>query len=91
MRGTIGKNGFINSTEDATIASSLVCIRPFKIMPIFLFQMLNSDVEERQRKMVDEGAAQPNISAANLKKFVIPAPSSSEQQKISNLLNLISK
>lgn len=60
-------------------------------MPIFLFQMLNSDVEERQRKMVDEGAAQPNISAANLKKFVIPAPSSSEQQKISNLLNLISK
>lgn len=91
LRGTIGKNGFINSTEDATIASSLVCIRPFKIMPIFLFQMLNSDVEERQRKMVDEGAAQPNISAANLKKFVIPAPSSSEQQKISNLLNLISK
>ena len=87
LRGTIGKNGLVNSDANATIASSLVCIRPVKLRPLFLFQILNSSIEERQRKMVDEGAAQPNISATNLKKFLIPVPNDNEQEKIGEVFS----
>ena len=87
IRGTIGKNGLVNSDANATIASSLVCIRPVKLRPLFLFQILNSSIEERQRKMVDEGAAQPNISATNLKKFLIPVPNDNEQEKIGEVFS----
>ena len=87
LRGTIGKNGLVNSDANATIASSLVCIRPVKLRPLFLFQLLNSSIEERQRKMVDEGAAQPNISATNLKKFLIPVPNDNEQEKIGEVFS----
>lgn len=87
LRGTIGKNGLVNSGANATIASSLVCIRPVKLRPLFLFQILNSSIEERQRKMVDEGAAQPNISATNLKKFLIPVPNDNEQEKIGEVFS----
>lgn len=87
LRGTIGKNGLVNSDANATIASSLVCIRPVKLRPLFLFLILNSSIEERQRKMVDEGAAQPNISATNLKKFLIPVPNDNEQEKIGEVFS----
>lgn len=37
--------------------------------------------------MVDEGAAQPNISATNLKKFLIPVPNDNEQEKIGEVFS----
>ena len=93
LRGTLGKNAFIDNFDSGTVASSLVDIRPKKIVGKYLFQVLNSDIEYRQRTINDEGAAQPNLSAKNLSLFDIPMSNKDEQTKIaeyfSNLDNLI--
>ncbi len=93
LRGTLGKNAFVDNFDIGTVASSLVDIRPKKIVGKYLFQVLNSDIEYRQRTFNDEGAAQPNLSAKNLSLFDIPMPNESEQEKIAayfaNLDNLI--
>ncbi|MBJ9722386.1 restriction endonuclease subunit S [Acinetobacter calcoaceticus] len=84
LRGTLGKNAYINNFTEGTVASSLVVIRPKNIIGNFLFQILNSDIEYRQRTIFDEGAAQPNLSARNLAGFLIPIPSTEEQKEIGN-------
>ena len=82
LRGTLGKNAFVDNFDAGTVASSLVDIRPKKIVGKYLFQVLNSDIEYRQRTVNDEGAAQPNLSAKNLSVFDIQMPSEFEQEKI---------
>lgn len=82
LRGTLGKNAFVDNFNVGTVASSLVDIRPKKIVGKYLFQVLNSDIEYRQRTVNDEGAAQPNLSAKNLSQFDIPVPNECEQEKI---------
>ena len=93
LRGTLGKNAFVDNFDVGTVASSLVDIRPKKIVGKYLFQVLNSNIEYRQRTFNDEGAAQPNLSAKNLSLFDIPMPIEEEQEKIAlyfdNLNNLI--
>lgn len=84
LRGTLGKNAFVDNFDVGTVASSLVDIRPKKIIGKYLFQVLNSDIEYRQRTVNDEGAAQPNLSAKNLSLFDIPMPSETEQEKIAS-------
>lgn len=82
LRGTLGKNAFVDNFDEGTVASSLVDIRPKNIDGTFLFTILNSDIEYRQRTLNDEGAAQPNLSAKNLADFDIPVPSLEEQEEI---------
>ena len=82
LRGTLGKNAFVDNFDVGTVASSLVDIRPKNILGKYLFQVLNSDIEYRQRTVNDEGAAQPNLSAKNLSLFNIPMPKEAEQEKI---------
>lgn len=93
LRGTLGKNAFIDNFDEGTVASSLVALRPKNIDGKYLFHILNSDIEFRQRTVCDEGAAQPNLSAKNLGGFEIPISKIEEQIKISryldNLDNLI--
>ncbi|WHS06735.1 restriction endonuclease subunit S [Ligilactobacillus salivarius] len=88
LRGTLGKNAIVKFNE-GTVASSLVDIRPKTINGIYLFIILNSDIEYRQRILNDEGAAQPNLSVRNLAKFIIPVPKTKEQQKIGDFFNQI--
>ena len=82
LRGTLGKNAFVDNFDIGTVASSLVDIRPRRIVGKYLFQVLNSDIEYRQRTLNDEGAAQPNLSAKNLSLFDIPMPTEAEQTQI---------
>ncbi|MDY5279534.1 type I restriction endonuclease subunit R, EcoR124 family [Sharpea porci] len=82
LRGTLGKNAFVDNFDEGTVASSLVDIRAKNIYPQYLFTVLNSDIEYRQRILCDEGAAQPNLSATNLANFDIPVPQIEEQRKI---------
>lgn len=82
LRGTIGKNALVEF-DKGTVASSLVDIRPKNIDRMYLFIILNSNIEYRQRLLNDEGAAQPNLSVRNLSKFYIPVPQTKEQHKIS--------
>ena len=87
LRGTLGKNAYIDNFTEGTIASSLVVIRPKNIDGRYLFHVLNSDIEYRQRIVHDEGAAQPNLSAKNVSCFIIPIPDMDEQKKISSCLD----
>lgn len=90
LRGTLGKNAFVDSFNEGTVASSLVDIRPKNIDSQYLFTILNSDIEYRQRIRCDEGAAQPNLSAKNLANFDIPVPEIGEQVKIGRYFETLS-
>lgn len=89
LRGTLGKNAFVDNFSIGTVASSLVDIRSRKIVGKYLFQVLNSDIEYRQRTLNDEGAAQPNLSAKNLSLFNIPMPDEAEQTKIAEYFDTL--
>ena len=89
LRGTLGKNAYIDNFSEGTVASSLVVIRPKNINGRFMFHILNSDIEYRQRIVHDEGAAQPNLSAKNVAGFLIPVPHIDEQKKISGYFDNI--
>lgn len=91
LRGTLGKNAFIDNFDEGTVASSLVVIRPNGIDGRYLFQVLNSHIEYRQRTICDEGAAQPNLSARNLSGFKIPIPAEEEQKRISMFLSALDR
>lgn len=90
LRGTLGKNAFIEEkVVDGTVASSLVVIRPRDINNKFLFYILNSYIEEKQRRAADNGTAQPNLSALSVTAFKILAPSRPEQDHIVEVLETI--
>ncbi len=93
LRGTLGKNAYIDNFKEGTVASSLVAIRPKNINGRYLFYILNSDIEYHQRVVHDEGAAQPNLSAKSVSEFIMPVPDIEEQNKVAsyfdNLDNLI--
>ena len=91
LRGTLGKNAYIDNFPEGTVASSLVAIRPKNINGRFMFHILNSDIEYRQRIVHDEGAAQPNLSAKNVAGFLIPVPHIDEQKKISEYFDNLDK
>lgn len=90
LRGTLGKNAYVDNINEGTIASSLVAIRPKNIDGRYLFHVLNSNIEYRQRIVHDEGAAQPNLSAKSVSEFVIPVPDIEEQKSISLCLDNVS-
>lgn len=83
LRGTLGKNAFIDNFDEGTVASSLVALRPKNIDGKYLYFILNSDIEYRQRIVRDEGAAQPNLSAKSVSEYIIPVPSVAEQKQVS--------
>lgn len=87
LRGSLGKNAYIDNFSEGTIASSLVAIRPKMINGRFLFHILNSDIEYKQRVLRDEGAAQPNLSARSLSEFFIPIPQAEEDQSVADFLD----
>ena len=84
LRGTLGKNAFIDNFDEGTVASSLVALRSKNIDGKYLYFILNSDIEYRQRIVRDEGAAQPNLSAKSVSEYIIPVPSEAEQQQVSS-------
>lgn len=86
LRGSVGKNIIVN-IDKGTVASSLVAIRSNGILNKYLYYCLNSNVEEVQRCLWDNGTAQPNLSADSLGKFKICIPPDNEQQAIADFLD----
>lgn len=86
LRGSIGKNSII-SINKGTVASSLVAMRSIGILARYLYYSINSNIEEVQRFLWDNGTAQPNLSAENLGKFKICLPDYNEQTHIVNYLD----
>ncbi|MDF1805254.1 restriction endonuclease subunit S [Hyphomonas sp.] len=88
LRGTLGKSAYVDREIHGAIASSLIIIRPGEeLHPNYFRAYLNSDQCVRQIDLFRNGAAQPNLSAASLKKFEIPLPSLDEQKRIAAILD----
>ena len=88
LRGSTGKNGIYERTG-GTVASSLVAIRANeRVNYKYLYYLLNSSMEKRQRIRSDTGAAQPNLSAQNVGEFEFPLPSLQEQERIVSILDI---
>lgn len=87
LRGSVG-NCAINKTEnEGTIASSLVDIRPIKVVAGFLNYCLKSDINSIQTSINMNGSCAANLSAENVANYCFIEPSISEQQQIANFLD----
>jgi type I restriction enzyme S subunit len=83
LRGSLGKSAVVTSIDRGAIASSLLIIRPSnRIIERFLYAYLTSPLGALMISKYDNGSAQPNLSAANVKKYLVPLPPLAEQHRI---------
>jgi type I restriction enzyme S subunit len=84
LRGaTLGKAAIITQFQEGAVASSLVIIRLSPgVDPRFAYRFLTSPLGREQIFQFSNGAAQPNLSANNVKKYWIPLPPLAEQRRI---------
>jgi type I restriction enzyme S subunit len=82
LRGSLGKVAINDKFTKGAIASSLAILRVNpKVLPKYLYYYFLSPLAAAEIKKHDNGTAQPNLSAANLRQFEVPIPTI-EQQKI---------
>lgn len=84
LRGaTLGKTAIITQFAEGAVASSLVIIRLSNAVDSrFAYRFLTSPLGRKQIFQFDNGSAQPNLSANNVKKYWIPLPPLAEQRRI---------
>jgi len=83
LRGSLGKSAIVENFEKGAIASSLVIVRLFNRLSRFYFHhYFDSPFSYSMIKLYDNGTAQPNLSAADLGKFLVPLPPLAEQHRI---------
>ncbi len=84
-RGTIGNLGLYSEDvpyEHIRINSGMLIFRPNKrvLLPTYLFELLRSDIVKDQIRKQTTGAAQPQLPIKTLVNFVIPLPTSLDDQ-----------
>lgn len=90
LRGTLGKFAVVEpGLCKGAIASSLVIVRPRArdLLPEFLAWYFESDMCCRMIEKWAGGAAQPNLGAQDLARFLIALPPISEQRAIATVLS----
>ncbi|MGY2963181.1 type I restriction enzyme S subunit [Pseudomonas sp. TE36184] len=89
LRGSLGKFAIVDSAvPKGAIASSLVIIRPDRRLDEgYLKNYLRSTLCAREITRFENGAAQPNLSAKDLREFEIPLPPVPEQKRIAATLD----
>jgi type I restriction enzyme, S subunit len=75
LRGSLGKFACVDDLAQGAIASSLVILRPSKLLTKeYLLEFLASSECAKQIGRYKGGAAQPNLGAKDLKQFELPLP-----------------
>jgi type I restriction enzyme, S subunit len=88
LRGSLGKVASVENLDEGVIASSLVIVRSGSlVLNKFLLAYFKSSLCAEMIEQFRNGAAQPNLSAASLKKFYLPLPSIEEQKRIVAILD----
>lgn len=84
LRGSLGKSGLVVGIGRGAIASSLVIIRPNEetCYARYLLCYLDGSLGRSLIRKHDNGTAQPNLSATDVAKFIVPLPSLAEQKRI---------
>lgn len=83
LRGSLGKSALVKGFKEGAIASSLVIIRLLPNLDATYFvNYFDSPLSIMMVGKYDNGTAQPNLSSADLGKFLIPLPPLSEQHRI---------
>ena len=88
LRGSLGKYAMLKIGRGAP-ASSLAVLRckSNSLNNKFLFQLLGSEIIEKQILSENNGSSQPNLSAESVKRFLVPLPGITEQIAISEALS----
>lgn len=87
LRGSLGKCAIVDRDMIGAISSSLCIFRAKAGLNVnYLFYLLQSDVIKRQQEEIENGSAQPNLSAADVKKYYMPLPSMQEQERLVNYI-----
>ena len=84
LRGaTYGKVAKVEPYEKGAVASSLMIIRSLNInIRDYIFTYLKSSFSKAQLQIFANGAAQPNLAAKDVSKYLIPLPPLAEQHRI---------
>jgi len=83
LRGSLGKSALVEGFVEGSIASSLVIIRLLSSLNKYYFlNYFDSSLSLTMIKKYDNGTAQPNLSASDLGKFLVPLPPLEEQKRI---------
>ncbi|EHH2421521.1 hypothetical protein J7X41_004257 [Vibrio parahaemolyticus] len=83
LRGSLGKVAISKDLDEGVIASSLVIIRPKACVSAeYIYKYLKSSLCQQFISFYNNGAAQPNLSAKSLGKFMLPLPNADEQKII---------
>ena len=91
LRGSLGKFASVGELAEGAIASSLVIVRPDEsVLKEFVLAYFRSHICAKMINHFKNGAAQPNLSADSLSKFLIPVPSLPVQQSIVSKLDGLS-
>lgn len=88
LRGaTLGKTALVEPFTIGAVASSLVIIRPGDLVDNhFLYYYLTSPPGQKLIKYYRNGAAQPNLGAKSVAKYMISLPKLSEQKAVAQEL-----
>ena len=90
LRGSLGKSAIVQTEGKGAIASSLVIIRPAEILSVeYLYSYLDSSFGQREIRRFDNGSSQPNLSAANVKKYSFPLPPLDLQQRFAVIVTSV--
>lgn len=90
LRGSLGKFAVVDRELKGAIASSLVIVRPKENLYLsFLNAYFQSSISKKYIDLYNNGSAQPNLSAASLRKFKIPLPPLPEQKRIVSKLDAL--
>lgn len=88
LRGSLGKVAISKDIDEGVIASSLVIIRPKKsVSAEYIYKYLKSSLCQKFISHYNNGAAQPNLSAKSLGKFILPLPNAEYQKLIVDSLD----
>ncbi len=92
LRGSLGKVALLEDLSEGAIASSLVIVRPkVDIDPRFILYYFLSSICKQEIEKTRSGTAQPNLGAADLKRFSVPRHSKEEMVEIVKKMEIISR